>query len=72
MATAAARLLVKFGFGDLKLSRIEIMVVVDNKASQRVARKTGAMREGVLRSRWIVWEKVYDMVMFSLISQDIR
>ncbi len=71
VATAAARILVKFGFGDLKLNRIEIMVAVDNKASQRVVEKTGAKREGILRNRWIVREKVYDMVMFSLIPEDL-
>lgn len=71
VATAAAQLLVKFGFGDLELNRIEIMVAVDNKASQRIAEKTGAIREGILRSRWIVREKVYDMVMFSLIPEDL-
>ncbi len=71
VATAAAQLLVKFGFGDLELNRIDIMVAVDNKASQRVAEKTGAIREGILRSRWIVHEKIYDMVMFSLISGDL-
>lgn len=71
VATAAAQLLVRFGFGDLELNRIEIMVAVDNKASQRVAEKTGAVREGILRSRWIVHEKVYDMVMFSLIPKDL-
>jgi len=71
VATAATQLLVKLGFGDLELNRIEIMVAVDNKASQRIAEKTGAIREGILRSRWIVREKVYDMVMFSLIPGDL-
>ena len=71
VATAAMQLLVRFGFGDLELNRIEIMVAVDNKASQRVAEKMGTIREGILRSRWIVREKVYDMVMFSLITGDL-
>ncbi len=70
VATTAAQLLVKFGFGDLELNRIEIMAAVDNKASQRVAEKVGARREGILRSRWIVRDRVYDAVMFSLIPED--
>ncbi len=41
-ATAAARLLVKFGFEQLKLKEIQILVAVCNKESRRVAEKIGA------------------------------
>ncbi|MBW2085736.1 MAG: GNAT family N-acetyltransferase [Deltaproteobacteria bacterium] len=70
-ATAAARLLARFGFEELKLNRIEIVVATGNKASQRVADKVGATREGVLRNRIVVRDKVYDAVMFSLIPHDL-
>jgi len=71
IATAAARLLARFGFEALKLKRIEIVAAVDNKASQRVAEKAGATREGVLRNRHVVRDKLYDAVMFSLLPEDI-
>lgn len=71
VATAAVRLLLKFGFGILKLNRLEIMVAVDNMASRRVAEKSGATREGTMRNRWVVGDKTYDMVMFSLIPADL-
>jgi RimJ/RimL family protein N-acetyltransferase len=71
IATAAANLLVPFGFSQLKLNRIEIVVATGNKASQRVAEKVGAIREGVLRNRFVVQDKVYDAVMFSLIPKDV-
>jgi RimJ/RimL family protein N-acetyltransferase len=71
IATAAVRLLARFGFEALKLKRIEIVAAVGNQASQQVAEKAGATREGVLRSRHVVRDKVYDAVMFSLLPQDI-
>jgi RimJ/RimL family protein N-acetyltransferase len=39
-------------------------------ASLQVAEKVGATREGVLRSRLVVQNKVHDVVMFSLVRQD--
>lgn len=71
VATAATRLLARFGFKELKLNRIEIVVATPNIASQRVAEKAGATREGVLRNRLVVVDKVYDAAMFSLIPQDL-
>jgi len=72
VATAATLSLARFGFEMLNLNRIEIVVAVGNAASQRVAAKSGAVREGVLRRRLVVRDHVYDAVMFSLISEDIR
>ena len=71
IATTATKLLAQAGFDQLKLNRIEIMVAVGNKASQRVAGKAGAKREGVLRNRMVIPEKVTDAVMFSLIPGDL-
>ena len=48
VATAATLLLAQFGFEELNLKRIEIVVNVNNVVSQRVAEKAGATREGVL------------------------
>jgi RimJ/RimL family protein N-acetyltransferase len=71
-ATAATLLLARFGFAELKLHRIEIVVAVGNVASQRVAAKVGAKQEGVLRKRLVVRDNVYDAVMFSLLPEDIK
>jgi ribosomal-protein-serine acetyltransferase len=48
IATAAVRLMARFGFEDLGLRRLELLVAVDNVASRRVAEKAGAKFEGVL------------------------
>jgi ribosomal-protein-serine acetyltransferase len=70
IATASASLLAKFGIETLKLNRIEIVVAMGNKASQRVAAKVGATREGILRNRIVVGDKIHDAVMFSIIPGD--
>ena len=72
IATAAVKLISRLGFRKLGFTRLEIVVAEQNKASQRVAEKVGAVREGVHRNRHIVRDKTYDSVMFSLIPQDLQ
>jgi RimJ/RimL family protein N-acetyltransferase len=70
VATRAARLVGEFAARQVGLLRAEIVVAVGNKPSLRVAAKSGAHREGVLRNRLIVREKILDAVMHSLTPQD--
>jgi len=70
VATTATRLLAEFGFEELALNRIEIVVATGNRASLRVAEKAGAVREGVLRNRLADANAAHDAVMFSLIPGD--
>ncbi len=72
IATAATLLAARFGFEDLGLSRIEIVATVGNLASQRVAEKANAKREGVLRNRLLINNQLHDAVMFSLIEEDLK
>ncbi|HEX9927270.1 MAG TPA: GNAT family protein [Pyrinomonadaceae bacterium] len=69
-ATAAALLAAEFGFEDLGLNRIEILVAVGNTASRRVAEKAGAKKEGILRSRLLLHNRPHDAIMYSLIAAD--
>ena len=66
-ATRAARLVSAFGMGEVELGRIEILAAVDNLASQAVAERMGALREGVLRRRLRVGRDVQDAAVFSLV-----
>jgi RimJ/RimL family protein N-acetyltransferase len=66
VATAATLLLARFGFEDLGLMRLEICVAVDNLASQRVAEKAGAWREGRLRNRLRLQGVQHDAFLFAL------
>lgn len=47
--TEAAKLLIHFGFSNLKLHRIWATCHEENKASARVLEKAGMLREGLLR-----------------------
>ena len=71
VATAATRLVARFGFETLHLHRVEIVASVDNHASQRVAEKAGAIREGVLRNRLLLHGQMHAAVMFSMIPNDL-
>jgi RimJ/RimL family protein N-acetyltransferase len=72
VAPAAVHLLAHFGFGELGLNRVEIIAAVENHRSQRVAEKSGATREGILRNRIPLNDGVHDAVVFSLIPQDLK
>jgi ribosomal-protein-serine acetyltransferase len=66
-ATEATGLLAEFGFLALKLMRLEIVVDAGNLASQKVAKKAGALREGLLRNRVNCRGEFRDAYMFSLV-----
>ena len=70
LATASVKLVANYGFEQLGLNRVEIVVAKPNQASMRVAEKTGAKREGELRRRITVRDTVYDAVLFSLLPGD--
>lgn len=70
VGTSAVLLLARFGFEELGLNRIEILVATENKPSQKVAEKAGAKKEVILRKRLNVRDKVYDAVMYALIPED--
>jgi RimJ/RimL family protein N-acetyltransferase len=71
VATTATLLTARFGLRVLGLQRIEILAAVGNKASQRVAEKAGAKKEGLLRKRLSIRGQAHDAVMYSLIASDL-
>jgi ribosomal-protein-serine acetyltransferase len=71
VASAAARLAARFALGHLGFQRVEILAAVGNLASQRVAEKAGAAREGILRKRLLVNGVPQDAVLYSLVSEDV-
>jgi RimJ/RimL family protein N-acetyltransferase len=69
--TAAVRLLAGWALPQWGLARLQLATLVDDLASQAVARDAGFRREGVLRS-WSEWDGGrLDMVMFSLLPGDL-
>lgn len=71
IASEAARLVALFGLEQLGLQRIEIVAALPNLASQRVAEKIGAVREGVLRKRLRIHGEAEDAILFSLVREDL-
>ena len=71
IAPAATLLLAGWGFKELGLNRIEIVVAVGNLRSQRVAEKTGAQREGVMRNRLYLYDQIHDAALYSLVPGDL-
>jgi len=71
IATEATKLIALFGFQQLGLRRIEIVAGEENWASRRVAEKTGAAFEGILRKRLKIGSKNIDAAMHSLILEDL-
>lgn len=70
IAVRAARLAAQYAFEKIGLIRVEIVVALNNKASQRVAEKTGAHYEGILRNRMVVGREIHDAHMYSLVPKD--
>jgi RimJ/RimL family protein N-acetyltransferase len=73
VTTRALRTICRWGFGELRLGRLELITDPDNHASQRVAEKVGFRREGVLRSHLLHPDgRRRDSVMFSLLPGELR
>ncbi len=71
IASESALLVASFAFTELKLYRVEIVAALENLMSQRVAEKTGAKQEGILRNRIMIGGGSRDAVLFSLIPSDL-
>ena len=67
VAVQAVKLVASWSFEHTDLQRLEIVTAVGNEASQRVAEKVGALREGTLRSRLCIHGSFHDAVMHSII-----
>jgi RimJ/RimL family protein N-acetyltransferase len=72
VATAAAELAAKFGIQELALSRLELLVPVENESSRRVAEKIGARNEGILRKRLLLQGQQHDAYMYSVVAENLR
>ena len=58
------------GFGELGLTRLEIVVLTHNIASQKVAASLGATRECQAKNRLYFHGKPHDAIVYSLVPED--
>ena len=71
-AGEAQRSAVGFAFDDLGLHRLEADTDPDNTASLRSLERLGFRREGTLRERWIVGDRVSDSAILGLLAREWR
>lgn len=69
-AARAAVLAARFGFTGLHFERLEVLAAEKNIASQKVAAKAGAAREGLLKHRLKIGNQYHNAVIFSLIKSE--
>jgi ribosomal-protein-alanine N-acetyltransferase len=67
IASHALKQIEKFILSDLSLHRIEIRMAKQNKASQKIAIKSGYKKEGILKQSLLVENKWYDCYLYSKI-----
>jgi ribosomal-protein-serine acetyltransferase len=71
LVTAAARALLRFGFRDRGLRRIQLTAAVENERSRAVAERLGMTQEGVLRKAGRIRDDRYlDLVMYSILREE--
>ncbi len=70
-ALAAVAAVSRYGFGELKQSRIEIVVADGNAPSMAVARKSGAVHECLARNRLVLQGQAVAAHVFALVPGDL-
>jgi ribosomal-protein-alanine N-acetyltransferase len=68
--TEALKVIVGFGFEEMRLNRIEAMVMLENIASIRLLEKLGFQEEGILREYGYWKGKFHDLKLFSRLKKD--
>ncbi len=69
-ATEAARALLAFGFGELRLHRIWAYCIAENVASARVLQKIGMQREGRLREKEWMKSRWWDTLVYAILDHE--
>lgn len=70
-ASEAASAALGHALGGLRLHRVEALVALENKASQRVVEKLGFVREGIAREAEFVDSRYLDHVQYSFLRSDV-
>jgi len=70
--TEAAKTLIKFGFEDLQLHKIEAGVATENKKSIKVLEKAGMIREGLRRKILPIRGEWKDNYHYAIVEDDKR
>ncbi|MEJ9218498.1 GNAT family protein [Paenibacillus glucanolyticus] len=70
LMTEAATALLKLGFGQMELVRIQARCITENIGSQRVMEKIGMSYEGTLKKGIKIKGQHWDLKLFSILKED--
>ncbi|MGN5954041.1 GNAT family N-acetyltransferase [Sphingobacterium lactis] len=68
----ACKRLIKYGFEELNLNRIEIKAAVNNTKSQAIPQKLNFKEEGILRQAELVNDEYLDIKVFSMLKEEFQ
>ena len=71
VATRALILVAGWVFENSEVGRFQLRADTENVASRRVAEKAGFVREGVMRAALVLKGERRDVVMYSLVREDL-
>lgn len=72
IASEALSAVVKYGYNQLQLERIEALIEPTNIPSQKLVEKQGFIREGLLRHYEFTCGKFDDLFMYSILKKDFE
>jgi ribosomal-protein-alanine N-acetyltransferase len=68
LMTEAVQAVIRFGFKQMKLNRIEARCMLDNPASERIMQKVGMRFEGIMRKHAFAKGEFHDLKMYALLK----
>ena len=71
-AAEAAREVIRWGFEELGLQRVEILLATTNEKSRKLAERIGAQFEGIARRRLRLNQKSQDARVYSLLPGELK
>ncbi|HEY7535050.1 MAG TPA: GNAT family N-acetyltransferase [Thermodesulfobacteriota bacterium] len=68
LITKACRILVDYGFNQLKLNRVEIRCAAENRRSRAIPERLGFKEEGVIRQAQWLYDHYVDHVVYGMLK----
>ena len=72
LMTKSVEQLLKIGFQELNLNKIEIRCAADNKSSRAVAERVGMVYEGILRQEEWLYDHFVDHAVYSMLQREFK
>ena len=68
--TDSVRALIKYGFEQMNLNRIEVRCAVENTKSRAIPERLGFKNEGTCRQSEWLYDHLVDLVVYSLLAEE--